>query len=80
MHNNFMDTVHYPALTPANFHAHTATHTWETFEVVDAGSGEIALWSRSAVLYVSFITFFWALYPLYMIPQVSCFPLKKLYK
>ena len=46
MHNNFMDTVHFPALTPANFHAHAATHTWETFEVVDAGRGEIALYSH----------------------------------
>ncbi|CAE7703906.1 unnamed protein product, partial [Symbiodinium necroappetens] len=52
MHNNFMDTVHYPALTPANFHAHTATHTWETFEVVDAGSGEIALWSQKWARFV----------------------------
>ncbi|CAE7453413.1 unnamed protein product [Symbiodinium sp. CCMP2456] len=50
MHNNFTDTVQYPALTPGNFHAHLAAHTWETFEVVDAGRGEIALhsakWAR----------------------------------
>ncbi|CAE7256975.1 unnamed protein product [Symbiodinium sp. CCMP2592] len=52
MHNNFMDTVHYAHLTPATFHAHAASHTWETFHVVDAGSGEIALFSHKWARFV----------------------------
>ncbi|CAE7256971.1 unnamed protein product [Symbiodinium sp. CCMP2592] len=52
MHNNYMDTAAHVGLTPAIFQAHAATYTWETFEVVDAGSGEIALYSPKWVRFV----------------------------
>ena len=52
MHNNFMDGAHPGAgpqiiLNPA--------HTWERFEVVDVGNGEIALFSHKWVRFVGLV-------------------------